>query len=160
MGETATTSGMIFMILIGTAVFNYFVETTGLPQALVQSVGELGWNPYVILVLLVVFYIILGCFMDALSMILLTLPFVYPMITALGFDPIWFGVIMVSVVEVGLITPPVGMNLFVIMASTPGLRLQTISRGVVAFLLADVMRLALLILFPALSLWLPTLMMD
>jgi len=160
MGETATTSGMIFMILVGTAVFNYFVETTGLPQALVATVSELGWNPYIILVLLVVFYIILGCFMDALSMILLTLPFVYPMITALGFDPIWFGVIMVSVVEVGLITPPVGMNLFVIMASTPGLRLQTISRGVIAFLLADVMRLALLILFPALSLWLPTLIMD
>jgi len=160
MGETATTSGMIFMILIGTAVFNYFVETTGLPQALVQTVSELGWNPYIILVLLVIFYVILGCFMDALSMILLTLPFVYPLITNLGFDPIWFGVIMVSVVEVGLITPPVGMNLFVIMASTPGLRLQVISRGVIAFLLADVMRLALLILFPALSLWLPTIIMD
>lgn len=160
LSETATTTGMIFLILVGTAVFNYFVETTGLPQALVHTVGELGWNPYVILVLLIVFYIILGCFMDALSMILLTLPFVYPMIMALGFDPIWFGVIMVSVVEVGLITPPVGMNLFVIMASTPGLRLQTISRGVIAFLFADVLRLALLILFPALSLWLPTLMMD
>ena len=151
---------MIFLILIGTSVFNYFVETTGLPQALVQFVGELGWNPYIILVLLIVFYVILGCFMDALSMILLTLPFVYPMILALNFDPIWFGVIMVSVVEVGLITPPVGMNLFVIMASTPDLRLQTIARGVVAFLLADLTRLVLLILFPALSLWLPHVLMD
>jgi tripartite ATP-independent transporter DctM subunit len=160
LGETSTTTGMIFMILIGTSVFNYFVETTGLPQALVQTVGELGWNSYVILLLLVVFFIILGCFMDALSMILLTLPFVYPMIIDLGFDPIWFGVIMVSVVEVGLITPPVGMNLFVILASTPGLKLQTISRGVVAFLLADFTRLILLILFPAISLWLPTILMD
>lgn len=160
LSETATTSGMIFLILIGTSVFNYFVETTGLPQALVQFVGELGWNPYIILVLLIVFYVILGCFMDALSMILLTLPFVYPMILALNFDPIWFGVIMVSVVEVGLITPPVGMNLFVIMASTPDLRLQTIARGVVAFLLADLTRLVLLILFPALSLWLPHVLMD
>ena len=160
LSETATTTGMIFLILIGTSVFNYFVETTGLPQALVAVVGDLGWNPYIILVLLIVFYVILGCFMDALSMILLTLPFVYPMSVALGFDPIWFGVIMVSVVEVGLITPPVGMNLFVIMASTPGLKLQTISRGVIAFLAADVMRLALLILFPALSLWLPSLIMD
>ena len=160
LSETASTTGMIFLILIGTAIFNYFVETTGLPQALVGYVTGLGWNAYVILVLLVVFYVILGCFMDALSMILLTLPFVFPLVTSLGFDPIWFGVIMVSVVEVGLITPPVGMNLFVIMASTPGLKLQTISRGVVAFLLADVMRLALLILFPALSLWLPTVMMD
>ncbi|NVJ92602.1 MAG: TRAP transporter large permease [Methylocystaceae bacterium] len=160
LSETATTSGMIFLILIGTSVFNYFVETTGLPQALVQFVGELGWNPYVILVLLIIFYVILGCFMDALSMILLTLPFVYPMILALNFDPIWFGVIMVSVVEVGLITPPVGMNLFIIMASTPGLSLQTIARGVVAFLLADVTRLILLVLFPALSLWLPHVLMD
>ena len=160
LNETASTTGMIFLILIGTAVFNYFVETTGMPQQLVAYVSQLGWNPYVILVLLVIFYVILGCFMDALSMILLTLPFVFPLITSLGFDPIWFGVIMVSVVEVGLITPPVGMNLFVIMASTPGLKLQTISRGVIAFLLADVARLALLILFPALSLWLPAVMMD
>ncbi|MEH6632936.1 MAG: TRAP transporter large permease [Halopseudomonas aestusnigri] len=160
LGETANTTGMIFLILIGTAVFNYFVETTGLPQSLVSHVGELGWDPYVILILLIFFYIVLGCFMDALSMILLTLPFIYPLITSLGFDPIWFGVIMVSVVEVGLITPPVGMNLFIIMAGTPGLKLQTISRGVVSFLCADVARLALLILFPALSLWLPALLMD
>ncbi len=158
--ETANTTGMIFLILVGTAVFNYFVESTGLPQALVQYVGDLGWNAYLILVLLIVFYIVLGCFMDALSMILLTLPFVFPLITALGFDPIWFGVIMVSVVEVGLITPPVGMNLFVIMASTPDLDLQTISRGVVAFLLADVVRLVLLICIPALSLWLPSVLVN
>ncbi len=156
--ETASTSGMIFMILIGTALFNYFVETTGLPQMLVQEVSMLGWPPLAILIMLIIFYVVLGCFMDALSMILLTLPFVYPLIVSLNFDPIWFGVIMVSVVEVGLITPPVGMNLFVIMAGTPGLKLQTISRGVIAFLVADVMRLALLILFPALSLWLPMMM--
>ncbi|WP_020592979.1 TRAP transporter large permease [Kiloniella laminariae] len=160
LNETANTTGMIFLILVGTAVFNYFIETTGLPQALVSFVTELGWDRYLVLILLVIFYIILGCFMDALSMILLTLPFIYPLITSLGFDPIWFGVIMVSVVEVGLITPPVGMNLFIIMAGTPGLTLQTISRGVVAFLFADVARLALLILFPALSLWLPSLLMD
>jgi tripartite ATP-independent transporter DctM subunit len=156
--ETASTSGMIFLILIGTALFNYFVETTGMPQMLVREVGGLGWDPIWILALLVVFYIILGCFMDSLSMILLTLPFVFPLITSLGFDPIWFGVIIVSVVEVGLITPPVGMNLFVIMAGTPGLKLQVISRGVLAFLAADVVRLALLILLPGLSLWLPSLM--
>jgi TRAP-type C4-dicarboxylate transport system permease large subunit len=149
---------MIYLILIGTALFNYFVETTGMPQMLVREVGGLGWDPIWILALLVVFYIILGCFMDSLSMILLTLPFVFPLITSLGFDPIWFGVIIVSVVEVGLITPPVGMNLFVIMAGTPGLKLQVISRGVLAFLAADVVRLALLILLPGLSLWLPSLM--
>ncbi|MCF8500768.1 MAG: TRAP transporter large permease [Rhodospirillum sp.] len=158
MTETAMTSGMIFLVLIGTALFNYFVESAGLPQALVAFVTDLGWVPMAVLVALIVFYLILGCFMDALSMILLTLPFVYPLITSLGLDPIWFGVIMVSVVEVGLITPPVGMNLFIIMAGTPGLTLGTISRGIVAFLVADAARLVLLVLFPALSLWLPSLM--
>ncbi len=118
---------------------------------LVQVVGESGWPPYVILVMLVIFYVILGCFMDALPMLLLTLPFVFPLVLTMNFDPIWFGVIMVSVV---------GMNLFVIMATTPGLKLQTISRGVVALLMADVARIALLILFPALSLWLPSILMD
>jgi len=138
-------------------VFNYFIETTTLPHILVQWVGDLGWNRYAVLVMLIVFFVILGRFMDALSMILLTLPFVYPLIISLGFDPIWFGILMVSVVEVGLITPPVGMNLFVIMATTPGLKLQTISRGVIAFLLADVVRVALLVAFPFLTLWLPSL---
>jgi len=158
LGETATTSGMIFMILIGTALFNYFVETTGLPHQLVGLVQELGWTPYAVLLLLILFYILLGCVMDALSMLLLTLPFVFPLVQSLGFDPIWFGIIMVSVVEVGLITPPVGMNLFVIMATTPGLKLGTVSRGVIPFLMADVLRVVLLILFPPLVLWLPSLM--
>jgi tripartite ATP-independent transporter DctM subunit len=157
LSETATTSGMIFMILIGTALFNYFVETTGLPHLLVERVTELGWSRYAILVALIIFYILLGCVMDALSMILLTLPFVFPMITSLGFDPIWFGIIMVSVVEVGLITPPVGMNLFVIMATAPGLGLGTISRGILPFLIADFLRVTLLVLFPWLALWLPSL---
>jgi TRAP-type C4-dicarboxylate transport system permease large subunit len=111
-----------------------------------------------VLVLLIVFYILLGCVMDALSMILLTLPFVYPLILSLGVDPIWFGILMVSVVEIGLITPPVGMNLFVIMATAPGLRLGTLSRGIVPFLLADIVRITLLMLFPALALWLPSIM--
>ncbi len=155
LNETATTTGMIFMILIGTALFNYFVETAGFPRMLVQEITSYGWHPRLILILLIVFFIILGCFMDALSMILLTLPFVYPLILSLGFDPIWFGIIMVSVVEIGLITPPVGLNLFIIMSGTPGLKLQTISRGIIAFLLADIVRIALLILFPALTLWLP-----
>jgi tripartite ATP-independent transporter DctM subunit len=160
LGETASTSGMIFMILIGTALFNYFVETTGLPHQLVAYVGELGWAPFAILIVLIIFYILLGCVMDALSMLLLTLPFVFPLIQSLGFDPIWFGIIMVSVVEVGLITPPVGMNLFVIMATTPGLKLGTVSRGIVPFLVADAVRISLLVLFPFLVLWLPSLMQQ
>jgi tripartite ATP-independent transporter DctM subunit len=156
LNETASTTGMIFLILIGTAVFNYFVETTGLPSRLVDTINTLGWTPLAVLVLLIVFYILLGCVMDALSMILLTLPFVYPLILSLGLDPIWFGVLMVSVVEIGLITPPIGMNLFVIMATVPGLRLGIVSRGIVPFVIADLVRIALLVAFPSLALWLPS----
>ncbi len=156
LSETASTSGMIFMILIGTELFNYFIETTTLPQLLVHYVTDLGWPPLAMVLMIVVFYVILGCFMDALSMILLTLPFVYPLALSLGLDPIWFGVLIISVVEIGLITPPVGMNLFVIIATSPGLSIGTISRGVLPFLAADATRVALIIAFPALSLWLPS----
>ncbi len=157
-GETASTTGMIFLILVGTAVFSYFIETTTLPHALVQWVGGLGWDRYLVLLMLIVFYLVLGCFMDSLSMILLTLPFVFPLVTALGFDPVWFGVVMVSVVEIGLITPPVGMNLFVIIATVPDLKIQTVSRGVLPFFLADLLRIALLVAFPGIALWPVTLM--
>ncbi|RMH46077.1 MAG: TRAP transporter large permease subunit [Alphaproteobacteria bacterium] len=102
-----------------------------------------------------VFYIVLGCFMDAMSMILLTVPFVFPVIVALGFDPIWFGVVIVTVAELGLITPPVGMNLFVIQGVAGDLPSGTVMRGIVPFLLADMVRLAVLIALPQIALWLP-----
>jgi tripartite ATP-independent transporter DctM subunit len=156
--ETATTSGMIFLILVGAGVFNYFIETSGLPQLLVQFTQDLGWNRYMVLLLLMAFYIVLGCFMDSLSMILLTVPFIFPLVSALQFDPVWFGILLVTVVELGLITPPVGMNLFVLQGVARDLRLETIIRGIGPFLLADMVRLAILIAFPAISLWLPSLM--
>lgn len=155
--ETAEITGMIFLILIGSAVFNYFIETAGLPQLLVGQVEALGLSPMAVMLLIMLFYIVLGCFMDALSMILLTVPFVVPMVATLGFDLVWFGVIIVTVAELGLITPPVGMNLFVIQGVASDLRIQTIVKGVVPFLAADVVRLAILIAFPALVLWLPRL---
>ena len=155
--ETAEITGMIFLILIGSAVFNYFIETAGLPQLLISQVEALGLSPMAVLLLVLLFYIVLGCFMDALSMILLTVPFVVPMVATLGFDLVWFGVIIVTVAELGLITPPVGMNLFVIQGVVSDLSIQTIVKGVVPFLAADIVRLAILIAFPALVLWLPRL---
>ncbi|MCF8178097.1 MAG: TRAP transporter large permease [Sulfuritalea sp.] len=155
--ETAATSGMIFLILVGTSIFNYFIETTMLPHMLVEWIGGLGVGRYTVLILLMVFFVVLGCFMDSLSMILLTLPFVFPLVTSLGFDPIWFGIVMVSVVEVGLITPPVGMNLFVIIATSPGVDIKGVSRAVIPFIVADTLRIAFLILVPGLCLWLPSL---
>lgn len=156
--ETAATSGMIFLILIGTAVFNFFIETTMLPTMLADWIVSSELSPFAILLCILVFYVILGCFMDSLSMILLTLPVLFPVVQALDFDVIWFGIVVLSVVEVGLITPPVGMNLFVIMAAYPEVRLKSLYLGVIPFLMADVVRITLLILFPALTLWLPSLM--
>jgi tripartite ATP-independent transporter DctM subunit len=155
MTEAAAVSGMIFLILIGAAVFNYFVETSGLPQLLVQLVHGLGWGPYPVLLILMGFYIVLGCFMDSLSMILLTVPFVFPLVAGLQIDPIWFGILLVTVVELGLITPPIGMNLFVLRVVADNLPLGTIVRGILPFILADVVRLAILLAVPAISLWLP-----
>ena len=155
MSEAAAISGMIFLILIGAAVFNYFVETSGLPQLLVQLVENLGLGPHGVLLVLMGFYVVLGCFMDSLSMILLTVPFVFPLVAGLQIDPIWFGILLVTVVELGLITPPIGMNLFVLRVVADDLSLQTIIRGILPFILADIARLAILLAIPALSLWLP-----
>lgn len=158
MAETAATTGMIFLILIGAGIFNFFIETSGLPQAIVGFFEGLAWNRYLVLVLIMVFYIVLGCFMDSLSMILLTVPFIFPLVTALGFDPIWFGILLVTVVELGLITPPVGLNLFIIQGIARDLRLIQVIRGILPFIAADILRLAILIAIPALALWLPGLM--
>ncbi len=156
--ETAATTGMIFLILVGASVFSYFLETTGLPEFLLGGVESLGWSRYFVLLLLILFYLVLGCFMDSLSMILLTIPFVFPLVQGLGFDGVWFGILVVTVVEIGLITPPVGMNLFIIQGVARDLALPTIVRGILPFLIADVIRLAVLIAFPILVLWLPSFM--
>ena len=154
--ETAATTGMIFLILIGASLFNYFLEGTGLPRAIVDTFEAVGAGPLVTLLLILLFYLILGCFMDALSMILLTTPLVFPVLLALGYDPVWIGIFVVTVAEIGLITPPVGMNLFVIQGVTPGLGQRTIVAGILPFILADVLRLVLLIAVPALVLFLPS----
>ena len=143
------------IILIGAALFNYFIETSNLPFFLVDLIEGAGLTPVMTLLCIVVFYLLLGCVMDALSMVLLTIPFIFPIVSSLGFDPVWFGIIVVTVAEIGLITPPVGMNLFVIQGAASDVRQSTIFRGIVPFLMADLVRIALLLLFPVLVLWLP-----
>ncbi|MFD1343304.1 TRAP transporter large permease [Litorisediminicola beolgyonensis] len=157
--ETASTTGMLFMILIGTSVLQFFIETSTLPRIIVDWIGALGLGPTGVIILILLIYVILGCFLDSLSMMLITLPLVFPIILDLGIDPIWFGVLVVSVVEIGLITPPLGMNLYVIASSVDGLKFETVAAGVVPFLAADAVRIALLVAFPALSLFLPELLM-
>jgi tripartite ATP-independent transporter DctM subunit len=156
--ETANLTGMIFFILIGASLFNYFLETTGLPMALVDAIEASGLSPTVILLLIMLFYLVLGCFMDAMSMILLTVPFLAPVAGALEFDMVWFGILVVTVAEIGLITPPIGMNLFVVQATQPDLRQSIVVGGILPFILADIVRLGLLVAVPGLVLWLPSLM--
>lgn len=153
--ETASMTGMIFLILIGAALFNFFIESSGMTQALVDWITTQGFAPLSVILILLLFYLVLGCFMDSLSMILLTVVPAFTVVTGLGYDPIWFGVLLVSVVEIGLITPPIGMNLFVIQGVSPTLTIGKVSRGILPFIAADTLRVILILCLPPLVLWLP-----
>jgi C4-dicarboxylate transporter DctM subunit len=153
--ESARTSAMLFTIVIGASLFAGFLNFTELPSALRDFVTGLGAHPMVVIVAICLVYVILGTAMESLSMMLLTVPIFFPLVTALGFDPVWFGIIVVCVIEISLITPPVGMNIFVLSSVVPGIPTATIWRGVMPFVGADMLRMATLITFPAISLWLP-----
>lgn len=155
---TASATGMIFLIVLGAAALNGFLALSQLPQVSATWVVEQGFNPWLVLAIVLLFYLVMGCVMDSLSMILLTVPIIYPMMAALDFGlapddfGIWFGILVLIVVEVGLITPPVGMNLFIINAMSPQTRLTETYRGVLPFVASDVVRTALLVAFPPLTL--------
>ncbi len=149
------TSAAVFTVLIGALLFGYFLTLTQVPQNVTEFLTGLGVGPYGVLALILLMYLVLGCLMDAMAMIILTVPIIYPVIVALGFDPIWFGIIVVMVVELGLIHPPVGMNVFVIKSVIKDVSFNTIFRGVLPFIAMDLVRLLLLIAFPVLALWLP-----
>ena len=121
-------------------------------------VGRLGLSPVMVVSMICAIYVVLGTAMEELSMVLLTMPVFFPVVVQLGFDPVWFGIIIVCVVEIGLISPPVGMNMFVLKSLLPHISTGTIFSGVMPFVYADVIRLAFLVAFPILSLWLPSLM--
>ncbi len=156
---TASSSAMVFMIVLGAAAYNTFLALSQLPQELAGWVGAQGFGPYQVLWAILIFYLIFGCVMDSLSMILLTIPVFFPMISALDFGlspedtAIWFGILVLIVVEVGLITPPVGMNLFVIQSMAPDIPIRDTYRGVMPFVASDLVRVVLLVLFPAISLF-------
>ena len=156
LGETASNTGLIFVIIIGASVFSYFATLSGLPAATVAAIEGLGLPPLLVIVCLMIFYLILGSIFDTIAAMVLTLPFVYPLVVGLGYDPVWWGVVNVVVIELGMITPPIGINVFVLHGMAKDLPLSTIFRGVKPFLLADLARLIVLILFPSLSLWLPS----
>lgn len=156
--ESGRTTAMLFVILIGALMFAEFVNYTTMPHDLRALVTTLNLSPIMVIAAICAIYVVLGTAMEELSMILLTVPVFFPLVVHLGFDPLWFGILVVVVVEIGLISPPVGMNLFVLNALLPQVSTTTLFRGVMPFFVADVVRLAILIAFPAISLWLPSLM--
>ncbi|MCD7059015.1 TRAP transporter large permease [Pelagibacterium xiamenense] len=155
---TASSTAMIFLIVLGAAALNGFLALSQLPQFASGWVAEQGFNPWLVLVVVLIFYLVMGCVMDSLSMILLTVPIIFPMMTGLDFGltpdefAIWFGILVLIVVEVGLITPPVGMNLFIISSMARDTKLSETFRGVLPFVASDIVRTGILIAFPSLTL--------
>ena len=153
--DALRTSASIFIVAVGAFLFSYFLAITRTTQNLTAFLVDLPIGPYGVLTLLLIIYLLLGAIMDELAIIILTIPIVFPAMMALGFDPTWFGVIMVMTVTIGLISPPVGMNVFVINSMARDIGLFKIFRGVLPFMFADILRLILLAAFPAISLFLP-----
>jgi len=157
--KTASTTAMIFLIVFGADLFNVFIALTQLPAESVKLFNDSGFSPYTVLTIMLVSYLILGCIMDSVSMILLSIPIYFPIIMGLDFGmpptdtAIWFGILALIVVEVGLITPPVGMNVFIINAVDPSLTLSESFRGVTPFLISDIIRVLILVTFPPITLF-------
>jgi C4-dicarboxylate transporter, DctM subunit len=156
--ESARTTAMLFTLIIAATIFANFVNFTSMPGDLKDWIVNLKVSPLMIITAMMLIYVVLGTVMEELTMVLLTIPLFFPIVTALGFDPVWFGVLIVMIVQIGLISPPVGMNMFVINTLLPKVGLGKIFRGCWPFTLVMVAVLALLIAFPQLSLWLPSLM--
>jgi C4-dicarboxylate transporter, DctM subunit len=153
--ESARTTAMLFAILIAATIFSNFVNFTSMPADLKDGITSMGLPPLALIGAMMLVYVVLGTIMEELTMVLLTLPVFFPVITALGFDPVWFGVLIVLVVQVGLISPPVGMNMFVMNALLKDVALAQIFRGSAIFCVPLVIGLVLVMLFPQLALWLP-----
>jgi len=156
--DTVKTTAMIFTVLIGAILFNNFLILASVPSLVSDWISGLPLGKTAVLLVIVLMYFVLGCLLDSLAMILLTIPIVFPIVKALGYDPVWFGIIIVMVVELGLITPPIGMNVFVIKGMVKDVPLETIFRGVTPFIIAQIILIFALIAFPDIALWLPSTM--
>ena len=156
--NTLETTGLCFLILIGAMVFSPFVSLSGLPKILSETILGYSTSPYIVLGLILVLYLFLGMIIEGLSLMVITLPIVFPVVIGLGFDPIWFGVIMVLVLEMGLISPPVGVNCFVVKSVAPDVPLSEIFKGIMPFWLAMIVCILLLVAVPGIALMLPNAM--
>lgn len=154
--DTLQITAMIFMIVAGATVFGHFMAVTGIPRAVSDFFGGLPIPPTAVMILILIMYLLAGMFMDSLAMVTLTVPILFPTVMRLGFDPIWFGVMIVLVVEMGVITPPVGINVYIIKGVVPDIPLGKIFKGASLFLVGMVILAALLLLFPIIATWLPS----
>ncbi len=156
LAATVRSTAMIFGILIGATIFGVFLAMTQAPQQLVGAVGSLDAAPWMILVVLICIYVVLGCFIDQLAIIILTLPLTFPLILDLQYDPIWFGIVITKTIEIGMVTPPMGLNIFVTTAAVKDARMQDCFAGIAPFLVAELIVVTLLIAFPQIALYLPS----
>jgi TRAP-type C4-dicarboxylate transport system permease large subunit len=151
-------SAMVFLIVIGAIILMYFLAMSGIPTALAELAIEAALPPLIVVGFMILVYMLLGCIMPMLGMILLTIPVFYPVILHLGFDPIWFGIIVTHIGEIALITPPIGVNVYVISGVAPDVPMEQIFRGIIPFLISDVIVTVFLVFFPQISIWLPSMM--
>lgn len=156
MRETATNTAMIYLIIIGASVFASFISITKMPAVVVDTIGGLGLPPLVVILALFVLFLILGSIFDTIAAMVITFPFIYPLVVDMGYSPIWWGIVLLMAIEVGMITPPIGMNVFVIHGVAKTVPLQTIFKGIFPFFYADILRILLIIFIPGLAMWLPT----
>lgn len=155
----ASSTAMIYIMVFGATIFSYFMAVTSAPAMIVDAIAATGLGPTGIIILLLGLYIILGAFFDEVAAMIITLPFVIPLVQHLGFDLVWWGIINVIVIEIGMITPPIGINVMVLNAMRRDIPIQTIYKGIMPFFLADMLRLTVLVAFPTLTLWLPSVLL-
>lgn len=154
--DAALNTAMIYIIIAGASIFTFFIADTRMPAALTTLITDANLPPLAVIFVLMAMYLILGAIFDTVAAMLITMPFIFPLVTGLGYNPIWWGIVLVMVMEVGMITPPIGMNVFVIYGAAKNVALKTIFAGILPFFYADLVRITIIILFPALVLWLPT----
>ena len=156
--ESASTTATIIMLLVGALIFSNFVDIAGVPRSIAAWVDNGALPPVLVIAFIIVIYLVLGCILDSMSMMFLTVPVFYPVVAGLGYDLVWFGIIVVTVIEISLITPPIGLNVFVLHQVQRDIPTPVIFRGVMPFVAADIVRVSLLVAFPAIALVLPALM--
>jgi tripartite ATP-independent transporter DctM subunit len=158
LSEASVATVMIYVIVFGAMIFSYFVSLSGVSAQIMGTINGLGLPPLGVIFLLVLIYLVLGAFFDEVAAVVVTLPFVLPIILSLGYDPIWWGILNVALIGVGMLTPPIGINVMLLNSIRADIPLSAIYRGVLAFFLADCVRIAILVLFPQVTLWLPSVM--